>query len=57
MIDNVPYEVKIQRVNRIVAAFREEAELLNRQQIGTRQLILVEGVSKKKKEDIFPTGI
>ena len=44
MADTVPHEIKIDRVNRMVSVFREEAEKLNRQLIGSHQLILVEGV-------------
>lgn len=45
MTDNISSEVKAERLSRMVAVFRDEAEKLHRQQIGSHQLVLVEGVS------------
>jgi tRNA-N(6)-(isopentenyl)adenosine-37 thiotransferase enzyme MiaB len=51
--DNVPQEVKIERLKRMVDMFRKNAEFLNRQLIGTKQLILVEGSSKRDENNVF----
>lgn len=53
LTDNIPHEVKIDRVNRMCSVFREEAEKLNRQQIGSHQLVLVEGTSKRSTAFLF----
>lgn len=45
--DNVPQEVKLNRMKNMVQTFRKHAENLNRLQIGQRHLILVEGRSKR----------
>jgi len=50
--DDVPQEIKQERMVRMAEAFREEAEILNKKLIGTEQLVLVEGVSKRSKEDL-----
>lgn len=41
----MPLDIKNQRVEMLVKQFREDAALLNNAQIGTTQLIMVEGVS------------
>ncbi|KAG5681441.1 hypothetical protein PVAND_010877 [Polypedilum vanderplanki] len=51
--DDVPYDVKLQRLSRMVQVFRENAQLLHEKLIGTTQLILIENVSKRSKEEIF----
>ncbi|KAF4517725.1 hypothetical protein B566_EDAN013403 [Ephemera danica] len=67
MTDNVLHEDKIRRLERMVAVYRAEADLLNQKQIGSIQLVLVEGESKRSKLNlagrneanikvIFPTG-
>ena len=40
----MPLEVKNQRVGRLVRAFRQGAEEINKRLIGSIQLVLVEGV-------------
>lgn len=42
--DDVPAPVKLQRLQRMVNLFRSHAEKLNRVQIGSHQLVLIEGV-------------
>ena len=44
-VDDVPPDIKQQRVHKMNELFRREAETLNKAQIGKEQLILVEGVS------------
>lgn len=43
--DDVPAEVKQQRLEECINVFREEAARVNSELIGSTQLILVEGVS------------
>ncbi|GAB6026727.1 CDK5 regulatory subunit associated protein 1 [Chamberlinius hualienensis] len=52
LTDDIPQEVKIDRLNRMVSVFRECAEILNRRKINTRQLVLVEGPSKRSKANL-----
>lgn len=51
--DNVPHDTKIDRLKNMVDVFRHNANLLNRKLIGTQQLILVEGKSKKSSNELF----
>lgn len=51
--DDVRHDVKIKRLQRMVQAFRENAQLLHDKLIGTTQLILIENVSKRSKEEIY----
>jgi tRNA A37 methylthiotransferase MiaB len=44
LVDDVPPEIKQQRLIRMTSLFRREAEKLNQAQIGQQQLVLVEGV-------------
>ncbi|XP_053659114.1 CDK5RAP1-like protein [Anopheles marshallii] len=50
--DDVPGEVKQERLRRMIAAFRETAERLNTQFIGRTELVLVEGYSKRSRTDL-----
>jgi tRNA A37 methylthiotransferase MiaB len=43
-VDDVPPEIKQQRLVRMMSLSRREAEKLNQAQIGQQQLVLVEGV-------------
>lgn len=52
MPDNVPEEVKIDRLNRMIALQNELSAEANRQQIGTEAEVLVEGVSKRSKDEM-----
>ncbi|XP_065091941.1 CDK5RAP1-like protein [Ochlerotatus camptorhynchus] len=51
-VDDVPEEVKQFRLREMIRAFRAGAEELNRQFIGREELVLVEGVSKRSKDDL-----
>lgn len=53
LIDDVPHEVKIERLNRMVKIFRKNAQHLNESLIGTTQLILIEDVSKRSPNEIY----
>lgn len=51
--DNVPEEVKIQRLNRMIALQNELSLCSNRRDVGKDFKVLVEGYSKRSKEDMF----
>lgn len=53
MPDNVPEDVKIDRLNRMIAVQNELSALANKRQIGTEAEVLVEGVSKRSKEEMM----
>ncbi|CAG2166141.1 unnamed protein product [Oppiella nova] len=53
LTDDVPQEVKVQRLNELNALYREIAFDMNRRSVGERQLILVEDVSKKSDEEYY----
>ncbi|KAI5622994.1 CDK5 regulatory subunit-associated protein 1 [Silurus asotus] len=50
--DDVPAEVKKRRLEELISAFREEAAKLNAALIGSTQIVLVEGESKRSPEDL-----
>ncbi|CAD6230242.1 GSCOCG00006718001-RA-CDS [Cotesia congregata] len=50
--DDVPPEVKLERMQRMANLFRAQAEKLNSQLIGTRQLVLIEGVSRRSESTL-----
>ncbi|KAG7318882.1 hypothetical protein KOW79_017356 [Hemibagrus wyckioides] len=50
--DDVPTEVKQRRLEDLISVFREEAAKLNSALIGSTQLVLVEGESKRSPEDL-----
>ena len=52
MPDNVPEEVKIERLNRMIALQNELSQESNRRDIGKVFDVLVEGVSKRSKEQM-----
>ncbi|MDE6371401.1 MAG: TRAM domain-containing protein, partial [Duncaniella sp.] len=52
MPDNVPEEVKIERLNRMIALQNELSLESNRRDIGKVFDVLVEGVSKRSKEQL-----
>nr|MBD5377508.1 tRNA (N6-isopentenyl adenosine(37)-C2)-methylthiotransferase MiaB [Bacteroides sp.] len=52
MPDNVPEDVKIERLNRMIALQGELSLEANRRDIGKRFEVLVEGVSKRSKEQM-----
>ena len=45
LIDNVPNDIKLERLKRMRSLYRSIAEKLKKEKIGTRQLVLIEGVS------------
>lgn len=49
--DNVVQETKVRRVTEIVKLFRERADRLHAQLIGTNQLVLIESKSRKSDSD------
>jgi tRNA-2-methylthio-N6-dimethylallyladenosine synthase len=67
MPDNIPEEVKIERLNRMIALQNELSLASNRRDIGKTVEVLVEGVSKRSREQwvgrtpqnktvVFPRG-
>lgn len=52
-IDDISSEVKYERLMRMTKAFRDNAKVLHEQLIGTKQLILIENVSKRSTEEIY----
>ncbi|XP_008291732.1 mitochondrial tRNA methylthiotransferase CDK5RAP1 [Stegastes partitus] len=50
--DDVPPEVKQRRLEECIGVFREEAMKVNSSLIGSTQLVLVEGESKRSAEDL-----
>ncbi|GHT06087.1 tRNA-2-methylthio-N(6)-dimethylallyladenosine synthase [Bacteroidia bacterium] len=51
--DDVPEDVKIRRLNEIIAQQLESSLLRNREEIGKRREVLVEGFSKRSREQLF----
>lgn len=51
MKDDVPHEIKLQRVQDINSLFREQAAQLNRMLIGSEQIVLVESTSRRSEND------
>ncbi len=51
--DNVPEEVKIDRLNRMIALQNELSLCSNRKDVGKTFEVLVEGHSKRSREDMF----
>lgn len=51
--DDVPHEVKMDRLVRMVDTFRAGALELNKKMIGNEELILIEGVSKRSESEVF----
>jgi tRNA-2-methylthio-N6-dimethylallyladenosine synthase len=52
-IDDVPEEVKIRRLNEIIALQNETTKISNLNDIGKTFEVLVEGFSKRSKEQMF----
>ncbi|XP_075701377.1 mitochondrial tRNA methylthiotransferase CDK5RAP1 [Rhinoderma darwinii] len=50
--DNVPPEVKKSRLEELISVFRVEAEKVNQRAVGSTQLVLVEGVSKRSSSEL-----
>uniref|UniRef100_A0A3Q2QVY8 Mitochondrial tRNA methylthiotransferase CDK5RAP1 n=1 Tax=Fundulus heteroclitus TaxID=8078 RepID=A0A3Q2QVY8_FUNHE len=50
--DDVAPQVKQRRLEECIGVFREEAERVNAAVVGSRQLVLVEGESKRSVEDL-----
>lgn len=51
--DDVPEDVKIRRLNEIIAQQLESSLLRNREDIGKTREVLVEGFSKRSREQLF----
>jgi tRNA-2-methylthio-N6-dimethylallyladenosine synthase len=53
LADDVPEEVKIRRLNEIIALQNELSAEANRRCIGKQYEVLIEGVSKRSKDELF----
>ena len=53
LADDVPEEVKIRRLNEIIALQNELSAQANRKCIGGQYEVLIEGVSKRSKDELF----
>uniref|UniRef100_A0A336M528 CDK5RAP1-like protein n=1 Tax=Culicoides sonorensis TaxID=179676 RepID=A0A336M528_CULSO len=53
MVDDVPEEVKKQRLIQMVDVFRKEAQEQNEKLIGSTELILIEGPSKRSEKEFY----
>ncbi|XP_058985600.1 CDK5RAP1-like protein [Musca domestica] len=51
--DDVPADVKTNRLQRMVKAFRQGATALHKQYEGRKELILIEGISKRSEDFVF----
>lgn len=51
--DDVSTEVKKQRLNELITVFREEASKLCLKAVGTSQLVLVKGFSKRSSKELY----
>lgn len=51
--DNIPEEVKIDRLNRMIALQNELSLESNRRDVGKEFEVLIEGVSKRSKDELF----
>lgn len=51
--DNVPEETKVERLNRMIALQNELSLESNRRDVGKEFEVLVEGVSKRNREELF----
>jgi len=51
--DDVPNDIKLERLHRMVETFRENAQILNEKFIGTKQLILIEDTSKRSEKEVY----
>ncbi|XP_045151458.1 mitochondrial tRNA methylthiotransferase CDK5RAP1 [Echinops telfairi] len=50
--DDVPEKVKLRRLEELITVFREEATKANETAVGSAQLVLVEGLSKRSATDL-----
>uniref|UniRef100_A0A6Q2Z0F4 CDK5 regulatory subunit associated protein 1 n=1 Tax=Esox lucius TaxID=8010 RepID=A0A6Q2Z0F4_ESOLU len=51
--DDVPAELKQRRLEELIGVFREEAAKVNAALVGSTQLVLVEGESKRSDQDLY----
>lgn len=52
MKDDVPHETKIRRVNEVQEAFRKHSLVFNQSLVGSHQLVLVDGRSRRSDKDL-----
>ncbi|HET7061238.1 MAG TPA: tRNA (N6-isopentenyl adenosine(37)-C2)-methylthiotransferase MiaB [Nitrosospira sp.] len=50
--DDTPYEVKLERLQRLQQKLDEQAQAISQSMVGTVQRILVEGISKKSADEL-----
>nr|XP_045603338.1 mitochondrial tRNA methylthiotransferase CDK5RAP1-like [Procambarus clarkii] len=52
LADDIPFSVKVDRLQRMVELFRTEVTKINKAQVGQQQLVLVEGASKRSHMEL-----
>jgi tRNA-2-methylthio-N6-dimethylallyladenosine synthase len=50
--DDCPYEVKLERLHRLQERVDKQAQVISKAMVGSRQRVIVEGVSKKNAEEL-----
>eukprot|EP01117_Protostelium_nocturnum_P011879 TRINITY_DN4336_c0_g2_i1.p1 TRINITY_DN4336_c0_g2~~TRINITY_DN4336_c0_g2_i1.p1 ORF type:complete len:670 (+),score=236.89 TRINITY_DN4336_c0_g2_i1:109-2010(+) len=51
-VDDVPQPVKIERVSEVIKTFYDNSKLKNEEEIGREHLVLIEGTSRRSKEEM-----
>ena len=51
--DDCPYEVKLARLHRLQERVDKQAQVISQAMVGSRQRIMVEGVSKKNADELY----
>lgn len=52
LLDNTPYEIKLERLQRLQGKIEQQAQAISQRMIGSIQRVLVEGVSKKNADEL-----
>ncbi len=50
--DDIPYKIKTERVNRIIELQMENTKKRNKEKLGSIEEVLIEGLSKKRKDQV-----
>jgi tRNA-2-methylthio-N6-dimethylallyladenosine synthase len=51
-VDSTPHEIKLQRLQRLQARIQEYQDEYSQRMVGTRQHVLVDGVSRKNSAEL-----
>ncbi|ARO86811.1 tRNA (N6-isopentenyl adenosine(37)-C2)-methylthiotransferase MiaB [Nitrosospira lacus] len=52
LLDDTPYEIKLERLQRLQGKIEQQAQAISQRMIGSIQRVLVEGVSKKNADEL-----